>query len=146
MRRIPQECRIRVKPNAEGSNAPFAFANPIDPEEFFYDSLDPSTSMMLDLFGTPTGNHVIPLVTAGIFDGPGFSFALVSPSCTGIVGCDQAEVGLTPGSTIFGAVTIAVSVTTPTVPEPSTWWMILLGFAGLAFVGYRRTRAAVSAV
>ena len=26
------------------------------------------------------------------------------------------------------------------VPEPSTWAMLLLGFAGIAFVGYRRSR------
>jgi hypothetical protein len=26
------------------------------------------------------------------------------------------------------------------VPEPSTWAMMLLGFAGLGFVGYRQTR------
>jgi hypothetical protein len=25
-----------------------------------------------------------------------------------------------------------------TVPEPSTWAMMLLGFAGLGFAGYRR--------
>jgi PEP-CTERM motif len=29
-----------------------------------------------------------------------------------------------------------------TVPEPSTWAMMLLGFAGLGFVGYRQTRRA----
>jgi hypothetical protein len=28
------------------------------------------------------------------------------------------------------------------IPEPSTWAMMLLGFAGLGFVGYRRTRRA----
>ena len=28
-----------------------------------------------------------------------------------------------------------------TVPEPSTWAMMLLGFAGLAYAGYRRTSA-----
>ena len=27
------------------------------------------------------------------------------------------------------------------VPEPSTWAMMLLGFAGLSFAGYRRARA-----
>ncbi len=27
------------------------------------------------------------------------------------------------------------------VPEPSTWAMMLLGFAGLGFAGYRRARA-----
>jgi hypothetical protein len=30
-------------------------------------------------------------------------------------------------------------------PEPSTWAMMILGFAGLGFAGYRRTRVAVSA-
>jgi hypothetical protein len=29
-----------------------------------------------------------------------------------------------------------------TVPEPSTWAMLLLGFAGLGFVGYRKARPA----
>jgi PEP-CTERM motif len=27
-----------------------------------------------------------------------------------------------------------------TVPEPSTWAMLLLGFAGLGYAGYRRAR------
>ena len=29
----------------------------------------------------------------------------------------------------------------PPVPEPSTWAMMLIGFAGLGFAGYRRRRA-----
>jgi PEP-CTERM motif len=33
---------------------------------------------------------------------------------------------------------------TATIPEPSTWAMMLLGFAGLGFAGYRRSRKAVS--
>lgn len=32
------------------------------------------------------------------------------------------------------------------VPEPSTWAMMLLGFAGLGFAGYRRTRKRLPAV
>ena len=31
-------------------------------------------------------------------------------------------------------------------PEPASWAMMLIGFAGLGFVGYRRARAAVPAV
>jgi hypothetical protein len=27
-----------------------------------------------------------------------------------------------------------------TIPEPSTWAMMLLGFAGLGFLGYRKVR------
>jgi len=30
------------------------------------------------------------------------------------------------------------------VPELSTWAMVLVGFAGLSFAGYRRTRKATS--
>jgi hypothetical protein len=31
-----------------------------------------------------------------------------------------------------------------TVPEPSTWAMMLVGFAGLGFAGYRASRRAVA--
>jgi hypothetical protein len=34
------------------------------------------------------------------------------------------------------------SVTAAATPEPSTWAMMLLGFAGLGFAGYRRIRKA----
>lgn len=37
-------------------------------------------------------------------------------------------------------------ITLVAVPEPSTWGMLLAGFAGLGFFGYRRGRAAVQAV
>jgi hypothetical protein len=38
--------------------------------------------------------------------------------------------------------TLAFVVQGATVPEPSTWAMMLLGFAGLSFAGYRTTRKA----
>jgi hypothetical protein len=34
---------------------------------------------------------------------------------------------------------------TPAVPEPSTWAMMILGFAGLGFMAYRRKSAAIAA-
>ncbi len=59
-----------------------------------------------------------------------------------------AELGFTPGAYVFSwnssapgnapaddSITIQVGV-----PEPSTWAMMLLGFAGLSFVGYWRSR------
>ena len=40
---------------------------------------------------------------------------------------------------LYGTVTLASGV-----PEPSTWAMILVGFVGLGFVGYRRSKARVT--
>ena len=38
-------------------------------------------------------------------------------------------------ATVFSNVTVTVNV-----PEPSTWALMVLGFAGLGFAGYRRAR------
>jgi hypothetical protein len=36
----------------------------------------------------------------------------------------------------------AISISGTVVPEPSTWAMMLLGFAGLGFAGYRHAKKA----
>ena len=38
----------------------------------------------------------------------------------------------------------SIDVTTPSVPETSTWAMMLLGFAGLGYAAYRKGRPTVS--
>lgn len=40
---------------------------------------------------------------------------------------------------------VGSQVVAPTVPEPSTWAMMLAGFVGLGFAAYRRSQGAVSA-
>jgi hypothetical protein len=40
------------------------------------------------------------------------------------------------GTSIVGTLTVTVAG----VPEPSTWVMMLIGFAGLGFTGYRASR------
>ena len=35
---------------------------------------------------------------------------------------------------------------TYTVPEPSTWAMMILGFASLGFIGYRQARKPMAAI
>jgi hypothetical protein len=49
----------------------------------------------------------------------------------------------TGGNTLFG-VSVSGEITSggggmPTIPEPSTWAMMLIGFAGLGVAAYRRT-------
>jgi hypothetical protein len=44
----------------------------------------------------------------------------------------------------FGAAPSELVATASSVPEASTWAMLVLGFAGLGLVGYRARRAAVS--
>jgi hypothetical protein len=44
----------------------------------------------------------------------------------------------------FGQIaTLTVPSALPGVPEPSTWAMMLLGFAGLSYAGYRKAKGAV---
>jgi hypothetical protein len=53
-----------------------------------------------------------------------------------------AETGGEVYATVGGMTIDFIAPTLATIPEPSTWAMMLLGFAGLGFVGYRRTRRA----
>ncbi len=119
-------------------------SNPANLLYFFYSSFDPSLDMTLYLTGTPTGSHTLSLVTSGAFDGPGFSFLYASAQCTGVAVCTQNNVGLTPGSSQYGPVTISVSYATAAVPEAATWALML---AGAAAVGgaLRRRRAGAMA-
>jgi hypothetical protein len=78
--------------------------------------------LLLDLlFSTPTAGSLVgytggPLSTETMMSGPSdvYSATLVSGSLTEGTGASF-------------------------VPEPSTWAMMLLGFAGLGFLGYRQT-------
>jgi hypothetical protein len=61
-------------------------------------------------------------------------------------GATFSSLGVTPGvyTWTWGEGADADSFTLAVgTPEPSTWAMMLLGFAGLGFAGYRRTRKAV---
>ena len=100
--------------------------------------------MSLDLFGTPTGNHIIPLVQFGNFvNGTGFGFQFVTAMCTGVIACGQNNVGITPGATIFGPVTISASFMSASVPEPGAWALMLVGVGGMG-VALRARRKAVA--
>jgi PEP-CTERM motif len=73
----------------------------------------------------------------------------LSPSCNPVIqNSPTAHAVLLAGgapidfTTNFPTITLVSSVNT-TAPEPSTWAMMLVGFAGLGFVGYRRSLKAL---
>jgi hypothetical protein len=67
------------------------------------------------------------------------SFILVA------TGGPLTEISLLSGSGIKEAKHFEVSGVAA-IPEPSTWAMMLLGFAGLGFAGYRKARSARTAL
>ena len=56
------------------------------------------------------------------------------------------EVTLDPGVLVPGSspmdlvLNVTVGSVTPGIPEPSTWAMMAIGFAGLGFAGYRKAQ------
>jgi PEP-CTERM motif len=50
------------------------------------------------------------------------------------------------GPTLTDDVQIATAIPAAPIPEPATWAMMLAGFAGLGYAGYRRLRSVVTAV
>ena len=50
-----------------------------------------------------------------------------------------------PGNTITVSFTNATTSVTPSIPEPSTWVMMGLGFGALGFAGFRRRKAMLPA-
>jgi hypothetical protein len=120
-------------------------ASPINPDKiFFYSDVDLSVDMTLYLTGTPSGNYTVPMVTNGVFSShAAFAFASVTAACTGVIVCTQNNVGLTPGATQYGPVTIQIGATSG-VPEPGAWAMLLVGFGsmGMTMRSHRKAAAA----
>jgi PEP-CTERM motif len=86
-----------------------------------------------------------------LLDGMDFSWNLAMPSNISFTpGNDDNAVTQfqTAGGDFLEAgianVTVTVSSTSP-VPEPSTWAMMLIGFAGMGFAGYRARKRALAA-
>jgi hypothetical protein len=86
----------------------------------------------LDIFGlafTISGGQLVDLFSNGV----GFG---INPTDTNVFGVVVA----TPAA----AVDYVGNGVAASTPEPSTWAMMVLGFAGVGFVGYRKSRKAVA--
>jgi hypothetical protein len=147
-------------PNPPGSSQNFPF--PVAPVDYMLDNLTLTTISVADTQITITNNAAgkfcfSPTACAGPFSGFGFFFSSgVDITNVKVDSTSSPDFSPVPGGLSFTATSITVNVnginlavndqlildvttngTTP-VPEPSTWAMMLLGFAGLGFVGYRR--------
>jgi hypothetical protein len=67
-------------------------------------------------------------------------------SVVGTITTDAATGTINPSDFITRSGIQVIASTAGTVPEPSTWALMLLGFAGLGYAGFRqnRTRAAAA--
>jgi hypothetical protein len=74
----------------------------------------------------------------------GYTSGAPISSFMSLAGETIAGMTLIPGSYTFDipkdTITLEIGV-----PEPATWAMMLLGFAGLGLAGYRRARTTISA-
>ena len=160
----PTECTIVMCAilDYNGPGGPTNSPLPTVPVNYVEDNLTLTTVSVGDTQITITNNFAGQLGTPGTFTGYVFTF-------TGAPDITKVEVGsgtssdflpALPGGLSSTATSITVNVagdnlavgdklvldvttggTPPTVPEPSTWALMLLGFAGLGFAGWRRTAA-----
>jgi hypothetical protein len=160
----PTECTIIQCTilDYEGPSGPTNSPLPIVPVDYLLDNLTETFVSVGDTQITITNNLAGQFGTPGTFSGYVFTF-------TGAPDITKVEVGsgtssdfqpALPGGLSSTATSITVNVagdnlavgdklvldvttggTPPSVPEPSTWALMLLGFAGLGFAGWRRTTA-----
>jgi hypothetical protein len=89
-----------------------------------------------DTFGIGIGSASLPALYVPFGYTPG---SPMSGSST-FSGQTLASMGLTPGTYQYTWSSDSLTVKIGTVPELSTWAMMLLGFAGLGYAGYRASR------
>ncbi len=146
----------------EGPDGPTNSPLPIVPVNYVEDNLTLTTVSVGNTQITITNDFAGEFGTPGSFSGYMFTFT-GAPDITKVLvdsGSSADFQPVLPGGLSFTATSITVNVagdnlavgdklildvtagSAPVVPEPSTWAMMLLGFAGLGFVGYRRRDAA----
>jgi PEP-CTERM motif len=117
-------------------------------DSFEYSFLAPGTTITLELAEDGGPTYFIPIYTDGNWvSGDGYGIGFDSANCSGLgaTPCSQINVGLTPGSSIFGPVSGSATFDTSlaaTTPEPGTLTLLGSGLFGLAGMIARRRRSA----
>jgi len=87
-------------------------------------------------------------VSFGTFTGKVFTGSSAKTGLTGVIGLDDAGAGPDrdyDDLVLKFEITEKSNAGTPAVPEPSTWAMMILGFAGIGYLTYRRRNQAAIA-
>jgi hypothetical protein len=98
-----------------------------------------ATKQALDVF---VGNAHTPVWTSPTVDLPSHGFAGWTPGTVRFTADSSSEVVsfLASGSPKVPPFALVGDVSMTAVPEPATWAMMMLGFAGLGVAGFRSTR------
>jgi hypothetical protein len=115
------------------SDATVSWTIPVTSVTIYWGSPDTYNTLSLNNGDSAVGGDVLALTGTSSGDNAGTRWITISSSST--------FTGFTAIST-----QAALEFDMAAVPEPSTWAMMGLGFAGLAFAGFRRRRSAISIV
>jgi subtilase-type serine protease len=110
------------------------------------DGFSLSSGETFDIVGT--GDGLTNGLTALSLDGAACWGSGGGFECNGGSVFDHFALSTVPGALVGGGMNpenLVLSVTTTPVPEPSTWAMILAGFAGIGFLTYRASRKTAAA-
>jgi subtilase-type serine protease len=108
------------------------------------DGFSLASGQTFDVVGT--GDGLTNGLTALSLDGAACWASGGGFECNGGSVFDHFALSVVPGALVGGnPEDLVVSVTTTLVPEPSTWAMMLAGFAGLGFLTYRASRKTAAA-
>jgi hypothetical protein len=127
-----------------------SWTQPSDPTPYSFDisaTVVAVGDVVVSVQGGPSQNFSLGLVTY-LSGGDGGGFILVSPGGNTLindagdpfVGSKMIYTGTTAHPIFSPGVFLLTYGTLTAVPEPSTWAMMLIGFAGLGYAGYRKAR------
>jgi hypothetical protein len=111
--------------------------------------LEPPATLFVGLLSPIRASHVFSSNEPATIDidlnGAASGAAIGSGPQQELLNTTDTSNGTLSPATLDGTVTYTFTPAVPTIPEPSTWAMMLMGFAGLGYAAFRR-KVAVRAI